>query len=277
MDNVTMAKINLFAVLRNIEDLCVMDPVSKDLIKDVDLGVEFNVPEVGAAVLTFKGGKCTFTRGKGKSALKLYFTSPEHFNNLIAPPVNPKTGEPKMVIPIFYNVFKVKFLLDTFTKLADRLSYYLQPKPEKKDELLKDPAYFETNTILTAYTAFYAMSEIANSDYIGQEIAKRMPEGVIACEVGGTDLAMNITVKTHPFVTDKGETLKKNIFVTNKGKVAQPRATMVFGDLQFAHDLLNGKTSSFTGMGTGQFQVYGFVEMLEQMAKLLSQVSIYLK
>ena len=58
--------------------------------------------------------------------------------------------------------------------------------------------------------------------------------------------------------------------------IDSPRATMVFGDLQFAHDLLNGKTSSFTGMGTGQFQVYGFVEMLEQMAKLLSQVSIYL-
>lgn len=57
MDNVTRAKINLFAVLRNIEDLCTMDPVSADLIKDVDLGVEFNVPEVGAAVLTFKGGQ----------------------------------------------------------------------------------------------------------------------------------------------------------------------------------------------------------------------------
>ena len=168
-----------------------------------------------------------------------------------------------MVIPIFYNVFKVGFLLGTFTKLADRLSHYLQPAPEKKDELLKDPAYFETNTILTAYTAFYAMSEIANSDFIGKAIARRMPDGVIACEVGGTDLAMNITVKNHKFVT-------------NKGRVKEPRATMVFGDLQFAHDLLNGKTSSFTGMGTGQFQVKGFVEMLEQMAKLLSQVSIYL-
>ena len=263
MDNVTRAKINLFAVLRNIEDLCTMDPESKKLIEGVDLGVEFNVPEVGAAVLTFKNGKCTFTRGKGKSALKLYFTSPEHFNNLIAPPVDPKTGKPKMVIPIFYNVFKVGFLLNTFTKLADRLSHYLQPDPAEKDKLLEDPEYFKTNTVLTAYTAFYAMSEIANSDFVGKAIAKRMPDGVIACEVGGTDLAMNITVKDHRFVT-------------NKGKVEAPRATMIFGDLQFAHDLLNGKTSSFTGMGTGQFQVYGFVEMLEQMAKLLSQVSIYL-
>lgn len=254
MDNVTRAKINLFAVLRNIEDLCTMDPVSADLIKNVDLGVEFNVPEVGAAVLSFKGGKCTFTRGKGKSALKLYFTSPEHFNKLV-------DGE--KTVPIFYNVFKVGFLLNEFTKLAERLSYYLQPAPEKKEELLKDPHYFETNTVLTAYTAFYAMSEIANSDFVGKAIARRMPDGVIACEVGGTDLAMNITVKNHKFVT-------------NKGKVKEPRATMVFGDLQFAHDLLNGKTSSFTGMGTGQFQVKGFVEMLEQMAKLLSQVSIYL-
>ncbi len=263
MDNVTRAKINLFAVLRNIEDLCTMDPESKKLIEGVDLGVEFNVPEVGAAVLTFKNGKCTFTRGKGKSALKLYFTSPEHFNNLIAPPVDPKTGKPKMVIPIFYNVFKVGFLLNTFTKLADRLSYYLQPAPDKKDELLKDPAYFEVNTILTAYTAFYAMSEIANSDFVGKAIARRMPDGVIACSVGGTDLAVNIAVKNHKFVT-------------NKGKVKEPRATMTFGDLQFAHDLLNGKSSSFTGMGTGQFQISGYVEMLEQMAKLLTQVSYYL-
>ena len=90
-----------------------------------------------------------------------------------------------------------------------------------------------------------------------------MPDGVIACAVGGTDLAVNITVKNHHFVT-------------NKGQVKDPRATMIFGDLQFAHDLLNGKSSSFTGMGTGQFQISGYVEMLEQMAKLLTQVNYYL-
>ena len=128
MDNVTMARINLFAVLRNIEDLCEMDPEAKALIKDENLGVEFNVPEVGSAVLTFKDGKCTFTRGKGKSALKLYFTSPEHFNNLIAPPVDPKTGKPKMVVPIFYNVFKVGFLAKSPTATTSaRLSRNVCP------------------------------------------------------------------------------------------------------------------------------------------------------
>lgn len=253
MDNVTRAKINLFAVLRNLEDLCEMDSVSKDLIKNVNIGVEFNVPEVGSAVIAFKDGKCTFTRGKGKSALKLYFTSPEHFNKLI-------DGE--KTIPIFYNVIKVGFLLKEFTELTNRMSYYLQPKPEEKAELLKNPEYFTINTTLTAYTAFFAMSEIANSDYIGKAIAKRMLDGVIACGITGGP-QVSIECRNHKFVTKKGE-------------AKEWRAQMTFADMEFAHALLNGESSSFTGMGTGQFQIKGAVEMLEQMAKLLSQVSIYL-
>lgn len=253
MDNVTKARINLFAVLRNLEDLCVMDPASKELIKDVTLGVEFNVPEVGSAVLDFKDGKCTFTRGKGKSALKLYFTSPEHFNKLVG-------GE--KTIPLFYNVFKVSFLLKTFTALADRLSYYLQPKPAEKAELLKNPDYFTVNTTLTAYTAFFAMAEIANSDFTGKAIEKRMPDGVIACGITG---GPQVTIES-----------KNHKLSAKKGLAENWRACMTFADMQFAHDLLNGNSSSFTGMGTGQFQVKGAVEMLEQMAKLLSQVSIYL-
>lgn len=255
MDNVTKAKINLFAVLRNLEDLCEMDPVSKDIIKDIKpLGVEFNVPEVGSAVLTFKDGKCSFSRGKGKSALKLYFTSPEHFNKLI-------DGE--KTIPIFYNVFKVGFLLKTFTQLADRLSYFLQPNPEDKAILLKDPQYFETNTILTAYTAFFAISEIANSDFIGKACAKRTQDGVILCCIGADGPAMALTVKNHKFSTAKG-------------RVDMPKATMQFSNLEFTHKLLNGEASSFGGMGSGDFALCGAVDMLEQLAKLLNVVSEYL-
>ena len=35
MDNITKAKINLFAVLRNLEDLCAMDKESADIIKEI--------------------------------------------------------------------------------------------------------------------------------------------------------------------------------------------------------------------------------------------------
>ena len=253
MDNVTMAKINLFAVLRNLEDLCDMDEESKKIIANSNLGVEFNVPEVGSAVLTFKDGKCTFKRGKGKSALKLYFTSPEHFNKLI-------NGD--KTVPIFYNVFKVGFLLKEFTALADRLSYFLQPAPDKKAELLKDETYFTINTTLTAYTAFFAMCEIANSDYVGKACARRMIDGTILGEITGGP-SVTITVKNKKLSAEKG-------------KIDQPTATMGFANMNFAHRLLNGEASSFGGMGSGEFQVCGALDMLEQMAKLLNIVSQYL-
>lgn len=64
MDNITKAKINLFAVLRNLEDLCAMDKASADIIKDTKLSVQFNVPDVGSATIDFDHGKCTFNRGK---------------------------------------------------------------------------------------------------------------------------------------------------------------------------------------------------------------------
>lgn len=262
MDTITKAKINLFAVLRNLEDLCDMDSASREIVKDTKLSVQFNVPEVGSATIDFDNGKCTFHRGKKSAALQLFFTSAEHFNNLIAPPIDAKTGKPKTVIPIFYNVFKAGFLLNQFTKLADRLSYFLQPAADKKEELLKDPEYFKINTTLTLYTALFALCEIANSDKVGRLCAKRMCDGVIAAGIpDGPQL--NITVKDHQLLGAKGE-------------ATDWTAQMLFADMQFAHDILNGNASSFGGMGSGQFQVRGRLDMLEQMAKMLNIVSAYL-
>ena len=253
MDNITKAKINLFAILRNLEDLCEMDPEAKELIKDQNITVGFSVPEVGKAVLQFKDGKCTFIPNSFKASLQLWFTSAEHFNKLI-------DGE--KTIPIFCNVFKVGFLLNTFTKLADRLSYYLQPAPDKAAELFANPDYFRVNTILTAYTAFFAIAQVGNSDRVGKIIAKRMPDCVLLAGVEG-EVEINLTIKDHKLEAAKGS-------------VEAPHAQMVFADIDFAHRLLTGETSSFAGMGEGKFEVKGAVDILEQMSKLLDLVSVYL-
>ncbi|NCA66615.1 MAG: hypothetical protein EOM87_00975 [Clostridia bacterium] len=253
MDMVTKAKINLFAVLRNLQDLCTMDPVAADMIKNENISVQFKVPNVGIGTLRFADGKCTFVRGKGPASLKLWFTSPEHFNTMI---------DGGKTIPIFINVFKVGFLLNTFMKLADRMAYFLKPPADKKAELLKDPEYFKINTILTAYTAFNAMAEIANSDKIGKACAYRMFDGVILMEIKGGP-SLNITVKDH-------------LLSVGVGKVKLPTATMTFNSMEFAHKLLNGEASTFGGMGSGDFGLSGAVALLEQMGKLLNLVSVYL-
>ncbi|MDR3216461.1 MAG: hypothetical protein LBT55_03490 [Clostridiaceae bacterium] len=263
MDIVTRAKINLFAVLRNLQELCTLDKASQEAIKDANLSVGFKVPSVGEATLVFKDGKCTFRRGDSKSSLKLIFLSAEHFNKLI---------DGGKTIPIFFNVFQAGFLLKTFITLADRLSYYLQPEktpafkdqPEKLAELLKDQEYFNISTTLTACTAFFALCEVGNSDPIGKLTAARIPDGVISCTVKGGP-ALNITVG------------KDHVMTAALGEVSDWRASMEFADMQFASDILRGKTDTFTGMGTGKFAIKGFVPMLENMAKLLAQVAFYLK
>lgn len=251
MDNVTKAKINLFAVLRNIQDLCSMDAQSKELIKDVKLGVQFIVPEVGEATLTFKNGECKFTPGRASAGLKLWFMSAEHFNKLI-------DGE--KTIPLFINVFKVGFLLNTFTKLADRLSYYLKPT----DELLENEEYFRINTYLTAFTAFYALCQIGNSDVKGKANASRIPEGKI-----------QLTIKDGPSMVIKVD--ENHRMEPSMGETDNPRAVMAFGSLKTANDVLNGKSDIFSNLGSGNFAIKGYLPMLDNMSKLLSQVSFYLK
>ncbi len=250
MDSVTKAKINLFAVLRNIQDLCSMDEVSKDLIKKLNISVSFNVPEAGCGALIFKDGKCEFVAGRSAAQLKLWFTSPEHFNNLI---------DGQKTIPLFINIFKVGFLTGTFIKLTDRLAYFLKPS---SPDLLKDKTFFEINTTLTAYTAFFAMCEIGNSDEIGKIVAKRIADGEIAC---GIPDGLQATIA-----------IKDGHMTAKIGKSEEPRAMMYFSDLEFAHDLLNGKTSSYNGLGQGKFMIKGKVDMLDQMSKLLTMVSHYL-
>lgn len=251
MDNVTKAKINLFAVLRNLQDLCTMDSVAADLIKNVNISVQFNVPDAGTGTLRFADGKCVFERGKGPATLKLWFLSPEHFNKMI--------GGGKTV-PLFINVFKVGFLLDTFMKLADRMAYFLKPT----DELLKEPEYFKINTYLTAYTAFNALCEIGNSDEVGKIIATRIPSGDIQLRIiDGPEMALTIT-EDHKLIARQGAT-------------DNPRALMQFGSLKVANDILNGKNDIFSGLGAGEFLMKGFIPMLDNMSKLLSLVSRYLK
>ena len=89
-----------------------------------------------------------------------------------------------------------------------------------------------------------------------------MCDGKIAAGIpGGPQL--NITVKDHKLYGAKGA-------------IDDWSAQMFFASMEFAHDLLNGDASSFGGMGSGDFQVRGRLDMLEQMAKMLNLVSAYL-
>jgi hypothetical protein len=251
MKNVkTMAYINLFSILRNIEDLCRLDEKAKALIKDVDLSIGFTIKNGPKAALVFKNGQCKFVQGKIRTTLKLYFTSYEHFNKMMNNQANP--------IPI-KGLSKISFLTGTFTELTNRLEYYLRPD----ESLLNDEQFKKVHTELLLYTAAFALTQFGNEDPIGKSIAQSIPDGVIAMEVKqGPAIQINI---------DNGHIL------TKKGNAESPRARMDFSDMDSAFGLLSGQVDSYTCIASEHLALSGFIPMLENTDKLLFHISAYLR
>ena len=250
-DELTMANINLFAVLRNLEDLCELDQKMSSLIKSQDISMQFSVKGGPQAFLMIRDGKCKLKRGKKNCKIKLYFNSPAHLNQMFAGKKNP--------IPL-KGLTKLGFLKNDFQALTDRLSYYLKPT----EALLSDVSYFKINTILTAYTAFFALAEIGNTDRIGRINAKRIPDGIILVSVLNNGPAVYFTVK-------------EGHLEAKKGKCNWPRAAMIFSNLEVVNALLNGKRDSYSCIANGDLMTRGYIPMLDNLNKLLVQLPAYLK
>ncbi|HWQ31144.1 MAG TPA: hypothetical protein VN549_09150 [Negativicutes bacterium] len=249
-DQLTMSCINLHALLQNMEELVAMDRESAVLVKDASMSIQFSVKGGPAALLSFEKGRCRHLGCKGANDISLYFSSPEHLNKMFDGKANP--------IPL-KGLGKIGFLKNEFTKLTERLAYYLKPT----EELLKDSAYLRTNTVLTAYTAFFALAEIGNNDRIGRLNAGRIPDGVI-----------NVTVKDGPALH---LSVKGGHIEAAKGAYEKPRAIMEFSGIEVANAMLNGKVDAYTCIASGDVSLRGYIPMLDNLNKLLAQVPEYLK
>ena len=249
-DELTKAYINLFSILRNLEDLCELDSECKELINNKNLDIMFYIKGGPKAILRFKDGKCSLIKGNGKCDMNLFFTSPKHFNDMIDGKANP------MPLKGFSNI---KFLKNQFTTITDRLSYYLKPT----DELLMNPQYFKINTILSFYAAFMALVQIVYYDAIGKINAKRIPDGVMSIGViDGPNVSLYI---------------KNGTLSMKKEKIKNPRASMEFDSLETVNKLLNRKIDAYSCIALEKIRTKGYIPIIDNFNKILSQVSEYLK
>lgn len=251
VDENVKACINLHAVLRNMEDLCELDKEAHDIIQGKNVAIRFSVKNIPAAIMTFNSGKCIMEKTESRNChMNLFFKSPEHFNLMIEGKRNP--------IPT-KGFRHIGFLKRDFARLADRLSYYLKPT----HELLRNKDSARINTILTAYTAFFAIPEIANNDLLGKLNASRIADGTINIEIDQGP-AIHITARS-------------GRLEAAKGKASNARAFMVFDSIDTASGILNGTLDSYSCIGTGQLAIRGLVPMIDNLNRILAQVAGYLR
>lgn len=245
------ANLNLYAVLKNLEELVAYDSEAASLVKNWDVCIQFIVWRGPKAYCEFENGVCTVCRGRHKHpSIILFFISPKHFNRMM----NGK-GSP---IPL-KGLTRLGFLKADFTRVTERLEYYLKPT----DELLTDDSYLELNTRLTLTTAAFAVREIALLDPIGKLAASSIRNGSVNFKISPDGPCV--------YVDFQGGDIE-----AGKGEAEKPMAVMSMKNIRAANDFLNGRTDNFTAIASGDVMIRGRIPMLESITLILDRMSRYL-
>jgi hypothetical protein len=245
------ANLNLYAVLKNLEDLVGHDPETALRVKKWRASIAFLVRGGPKAYVEFKESGCTVSHSKSRSpSIILFFTSPAHLNRMMDGKAN----------PILLKGFtKLGFLKKDFTWVTDKLAYYLKPT----DELLEDPRYLELNTRLTLCTAAFAAKEIGRYDPIGKLATGRAGNGTVNMKILPDGPAVHVVFRDGAVHAGRGEK-------------DTPAALMHMKNWKVASAFLNNKTDPFTAIASGEVIIKGRIPLLESLSSILDRIPHYL-
>ncbi|UBM61104.1 SCP2 sterol-binding domain-containing protein [Candidatus Sulfidibacterium hydrothermale] len=244
------AGINLYAILKNLEDLVAYDNEARTLVQDRKICIQFTVKNGPKAWVRFENGRCTVERGKArKSQVHLWFSSCEHLNKMFDGKANP--------VPL-KGFTQLGFLKNEFTKLTERLEYFLRPE----NVPLPDNHYIRMNTMFTLTIAAFALPEIALYDERAKYTASHLPDGTLQMSV--------LPDGPHVYLTIKGGKI-----TAGKGKADHPDAMMLMKNPQVANDFLNGKSDPFTAIALGDVMIKGQIPILDGINLILDRVIHY--
>lgn len=251
MSDLIKAHLNLYAVLQNLEDLVKLDAEMAQLTQNWDISIQFSVRNGPEAYVEFKNGVCRHGRGAHPNpSVKLFFLSAGHLNRMFD-----GKGTP---IPL-KGFTRLGFLQREFDKLTKRLEYYLKPQVPAPSA----PEYIQINTVLTMYTAAYAVRELALLEPTCQKVAKSTPAGIFQMGV----------LPNGPYAH---LIFGKDTLEARKGTAAAPTATMTIKDLPTANQLLGGKLDAFKAVGQGDVQLQGMIPIIDNVGLILDRVESYL-
>jgi len=251
------ARLNLFAVLPNLEDVVRDDPEMRALVSAARLTIRLTVARGPSTSVRFADGACAVGPELGPGAagdpgptVRLAFISPAHLNKMFDGASQP--------IPL-WGFNRLGFLKNEFTELSDRMAYYLTPS----DELLAHPGYLVMNTLLTLNTAAFAVPVLLAHDPECIPLRHGLTQGTVVIKVLPDGPAVSLVCGASGVLPVKGE-------------LPHPSALVLLRDLPTASAFLNGKLDTFAAAVTGEVQMWGRVAMVDALALVLDRVPKYL-
>lgn len=253
-DNKIKARLNLNAVLRNLEELPALDKETLEIIRDWNFSIRFTIRGDMSAYLKFSHGTCEYdTETTATADISLYFLTHGHLNAMFD----------NKAMPIPTGGFtKLGFLKNEFPKVTKRLEYFLKPT----DALLKDPDYLQVNTALTLYTAAFSICELVQFDPVSKLVVQQMPSGTLELNVLPAGPNAHIV-----YDGNGGATAYRGKATTT------PTGSITFRDCEKANLLFNGKLDGFGAIATGDLKLKGLIPLIENTNVILDRVALYLQ
>ncbi len=243
------AGVNLYAVIKNIEQLVILDPEIAELVKNWDISIEFRVKKGPVASVKFKDGSCEVIKGKFKRTdVILFFMSEAHLNKMFDGNANP--------IPL-KGFTKLGFLDKEFSKVTDKLEYYLKPTAE----LLSEAEYLRINTIFTLTTAVNALPVIMEFDPKAKLTGSHLTKGSLFINV---ENGPNAFIKTD-----------KNYIEVGKGNSAEATCEMIIKDINIANKFFSGEVDIFSALAKQDIKIVGQTYLLDNIGLILDRIPIY--
>lgn len=253
MEDILKARLNLNAVLRNLEALPALDPEAAEIIREWTVSVRFGIRNDLSARLRFNGGRCAYEANASEPAdVSLFFWSGAHLNAMFENQANP--------IPL-RGFRRLGFLKNEFPRITQRLEYFLKPT----DELLDDPAYLRVNTTLTLYTAVFAACELARLDPIARAVAQQTPAGALQMSI--------LPEGPHAHLLYDG----RGGVRAGRGPAEQASAVITLRDMQTANRLFNGKLDGFGAVALGDVKLKGVIPLVDNTNLILDRIPLYLQ
>jgi len=243
------AGVNLYAVLKNIEKLVILDDEMKELTKDWDVSIKFKIRKGPVATVSFSNGTCNVAQGDSVNTdVVLFFMSVEHLNKMFD-----GNGTP---IPL-KGFTKLGFLDKEFSKVTDKLEYYLKPTPE----LLEDKRYHEINTIFTLTTAVYALPVVMEFDPKAKLTGSHLTKGSLLINVeNGPSVLIN---------TDK------NFIEVASVDSSQATCEMQIKNIEIANKFFSGQVDIFSAIAKEEIKILGQTYLLDSVGLILDRIPIY--
>ncbi len=245
------SRVNLWAVLKNLEKLPELDEEAGKLTKDWNITIEFRVKSGPSVFVKFENGTCKVSKTKqGKTDVVLFFTSDKHLNKMFDGKANP--------IPL-KGFTKLGFMSKEFPKVTDKLEYYLKPTPE----LLKDKKYEEINTIFTLITAANALPAVMEFDPKAHLTGEHLTKGRLLLKIKDNEGVLIDIDQNHIEVVDDDP--------------STATCEMIIKDIPVANKFLNGEVDIYAALAKGDLEIKGQTWLLDNVGLILDRIPVYIQ